>query len=70
MKPLDAYAIHVATGVPTSTIRTWAMRGKLTACGADSQGRTLYDLDAVVDVIAATGWMSAAERLAARGVDE
>lgn len=40
----DGSAISAAYGVPLSTLRTWADRGKLAKHGRDGRGRTLYDV--------------------------
>lgn len=63
---VDAYAAQLATGVPPSTLRTWASRGHLRPHGRDAQGRTLYDLDEVIRHRDATGWTPAPTRLTTR----
>ena len=63
---VDGYAAQLATGVPASTLRTWASRGHLRPHGRDTQGRTLYDLEEVQRHRDATGWTPAPTRLAAR----
>jgi DNA-binding transcriptional MerR regulator len=47
---VDTVAAAAAVDVPPSTIRTWASRGLLNRHGTDRRGRTLYDLQDVVDV--------------------
>lgn len=48
---LDAYAIRYLLGVPTSTLRTWAARGRLDRRGQDPAGRTLYRYGDVCDLL-------------------
>jgi hypothetical protein len=43
--PTAAVAVNVAQG----TIRSWASRGHIRAVGRDRRGRTLYDLQQVMD---------------------
>jgi len=52
MKPVDVYAAAMSAKVRPDRIRKWASRGKLEAVGRDHRGRTLYDLDAVMEVAA------------------
>ena len=46
---VDAIAAQVATGIKAATIRVWAHRGHLDRVGRDPRGRTLYDLDQVIE---------------------
>ena len=53
---VDAVAVSRAYGVPPPTVRTWAARGLIQRHGTDAKGRTLYDLDEVVDHMARAKW--------------
>jgi DNA-binding transcriptional MerR regulator len=43
-----------AAAVTTATIRSWAHRGHLTACGLDERGHPLYDRSALARAERAT----------------
>lgn len=51
----DAYAIKVATGVPPTTLRTWARLGHIGRHGTRA-GRTLFDLAEVEARVEEINW--------------
>lgn len=48
---VTAREIRHRTGIPESTVRTWAGRNRLARHGRDAAGRTLYDLTEVTRVL-------------------
>lgn len=49
---VDSVAAALAVKRPASTVRRWAVEGRLVRHGKDAAGRTLYDLAEVYKVAA------------------
>ncbi|MCY4726722.1 hypothetical protein NYO98_10570 [Nocardioides sp. STR2] len=46
---VDTMTAAVAVAVRPATIRSWANRGRIARHGQDHKGRTMYDLQEVMD---------------------